>query len=78
MRRRSSHNRNMRSKLYLVAGLALAAVLGIPQSVSMLVGKKAPAITVKSVLNGAKAPVQGTNLAKLKGRVVVLDFWAFW
>lgn len=68
----------MRSKLYVVAGLALAAVLGAPQSTSMLVGKKAPAIVVKSLYNGAKAPAMGTNLAKLKGRVVVLDFWAFW
>jgi len=43
-----------------------------PQS---LVGKPAPKLTTQ---NWANTSGQGLSLAKLKGKVVVLDFWAFW
>lgn len=46
-----------------------------PLGPEKLVGKAAPALKVTQWLNtGGKA----LSLDKLKGKVVVIDFWAFW
>jgi thiol-disulfide isomerase/thioredoxin len=43
------------------------------ENVSNLVGKPAPAISADFAVNGKAVP-----LADLKGKVVLLDFWAVW
>lgn len=68
----------MRSKIVFLLALGLLSAAGSAQGPDSLIGKAAPAIKVKSVLNTEKVPGGGTSLAKLKGKVVVLDFWAFW
>jgi hypothetical protein len=40
-----------------------------------LVGKPAPELKVQAWLN---TPTATMSLAKLKGKVVVMDFWAYW
>lgn len=58
----------------LLAVLALAS-LGVAQesSAAKLVGKKAPKLIVKNWHNS-----KPLSLDKLKGKVVILDFWAHW
>jgi hypothetical protein len=48
---------------------------GPAASSGMKVGSKAPAITVANTLNWNGDP---PDLESLQGKVVVLDFWAFW
>jgi thiol-disulfide isomerase/thioredoxin len=65
----------------LLASLVLALVLCPGSSgqdktktgPELLVGKDAPAFTPDFALNGNKA-----TLADLKGKVVLVDFWAVW
>ncbi|MFY9233351.1 MAG: hypothetical protein WAO58_02725 [Fimbriimonadaceae bacterium] len=68
----------MRNKIVFSLALGLLAAVGLAQGPDSLTGKKAPNITVKPLFNTEKIPGGGTNLAKLRGKVVVLDFWAFW
>jgi len=61
-----------------VLTLALLAVCapapgGEKKAPSPLIGKPAPPIAAEYALNGVPA-----SLADLKGKVVVLDFWAIW
>lgn len=64
----------MRS-LFVFVGILAASLAGFADEKQMsLVGKAAPALKVESWLN-TKAPLV---LSKLKGKVVVLDFWAHW
>ncbi|AIE87439.1 TlpA family protein disulfide reductase [Fimbriimonas ginsengisoli] len=60
------------SLILLLASLSLAAG---QQKGPSPVGKPAPALQVGHWLNTKGAPL---SLDKLKGKVVVLDFWAFW
>ena len=63
------------AKLASVA-LALVAVPVPPlfaQSPNTMVGKPAPKLQVAQWMNS-----KPTNLSALKGKVVVLDFWAYW
>jgi hypothetical protein len=64
----------MRSKhLFLVLVLAIWAAVAHGQA--ELVGKPAPALSMSGWHNtGGKA----LSLKSLKGKVVVLDFWAHW
>jgi thiol-disulfide isomerase/thioredoxin len=64
----------------MVLPLVAAALLVLParsmradEQAVALVGKPAPAITPEFALNGKPAP-----LADLKGKVILLDFWAVW
>ena len=62
----------MRTKLgLLLVGSVLLAGLAFGQGA--LVGKPAPKLQTSNWLNS-----KTLALAKLKGKVVVLDFWAFW
>ena len=58
--------------LSIMAALLLVAV-SFAQSPKALVGKKAPELQLSGWLNGKTAAI-----SKLRGKVVVLDFWAFW
>lgn len=67
----------MRSKLAILTLLATTAIATTQgtSSAASLVGKKAPELKVGQWLNtGGKA----LSLSSLKGKVVVLDMWAFW
>lgn len=60
--------------------LLIAAVLATSQtsrpSPKEMIGKPAPALVAEKWLNTEKgAPL---SLEKLKGKVVVVDFWAYW
>src|SRR5262245_53219774 len=58
---------------FAVAGcVALVRAQEAPKDTTSLVGAKAPDIAIKSV-DGADL-----KLADLKGKVVLLDFWATW
>ena len=48
------------------------------QDPTTLIGKKAPALKAKALMNSAGVKGGGANLSLLKGKVVVLDFWAYW
>jgi cytochrome oxidase Cu insertion factor (SCO1/SenC/PrrC family) len=66
----------MKAKLLVLGALAVAALTSsAAQSPNSLAGKKAPALTVQ---NWANTNGKTLSLAKLRGKVVVLDFWAFW
>jgi hypothetical protein len=68
----------MRGKIaLLLAVLAAASVAQSPQRPDpmKMIGKKAPELAVKNWLNtGGKALAIG----RLKGKAVLLDFWAYW
>jgi hypothetical protein len=57
----------------MLANVALALALGSPAPAPVEVGLPAPEIEVKSWLN-----TKATTLAKERGRVIVLEFWATW
>ena len=63
----------------LVGAVALAALVVMPRlapAQSGMIGKPAPDLTLPVVANAdASGPIR---LASLKGRPVVLDFWASW
>jgi thiol-disulfide isomerase/thioredoxin len=72
--------RRLRRAALLVAALGAAINVSCArpttkteENVSGLVGKPAPAITPDYAINGKAAP-----LGDLKGKVVLLDFWAVW
>ena len=59
----------------LAVGASLAIAHAPIQGPQSLVGKPAPKLTTQ---NWANTSGQALSLAKLKGKVVVLDFWATW
>jgi len=65
----------IRTLLGLAATLLLLASSAFSQSPQSLVGKKFPKFEVAGWMNSGGKPLA---LNKLKGKVVVLDFWAFW
>lgn len=68
------YNRVMRKALFLFGVLAVS-IAGIADEKQMkMVGKAPPALKVDGWLN-SNAPLV---LSKLKGKVIVLDFWAYW
>ena len=74
---RTRHNCGMRSKLAILTLLATTAI-AIPQQptgAASLLGKKAPELQVDQWLNSGGKPL---TLSSLKGKVVVLDIWAYW
>jgi cytochrome c biogenesis protein CcmG/thiol:disulfide interchange protein DsbE len=60
----------------IVASFALLPRIFRPFQ-SPLVGKEAPGFELKAVLNGPQGAEQ-VSLASLKGKAVILDFWATW
>ena len=66
----------MNAKL-TTAGLALAILLcgarSPAQNPNSLIGKPAPKLQVQNWTNSKPLTLQG-----LRGKVVVLDFWAYW
>lgn len=57
----------------LVAAGLLAAALTVPATAAVSVGQPAPAISANDWLN-----VPPLSLAKLRGKIVVVEFWATW
>jgi hypothetical protein len=72
------NNRVMRLKQIFLAGLMAVVATTAVAGPEKFIGKTAPALKVKALLNGKGIKNQGTNLAALRGKVVVLDFWAYW
>lgn len=75
-----AHNRNRMAprKLALACAVALALVAGsgtARQGSENLVGKPAPTLKVSKWINTNGKTL---SLSGLRGKVVVLDFWAFW
>ena len=68
-------NMEIKAKLAILclAAAALACVPAAAQDPNTMVGKPAPKLQTAQWLNS-----KPTTLAKLKGKVVVLDFWAYW
>lgn len=63
-----------KATLLVLATAALSApTVGQDPSPKVMVGKSAPALKVNGWSN-----TPALSLAKLKGKVVVLDFWAYW
>lgn len=60
--------------LVLLAGASTHANL-MRQDPKSLIGKPAPKLLTENWANSNGKPL---SLAKLKGKVVVLDFWAYW
>ena len=79
MNRSVAYNPSMRSKKLLAmmiatfVGLACMAWSQQEPGVETLIGKVAPKLQVTDWLNSKEL-----KLDKLRGKVVVLDFWAFW
>jgi hypothetical protein len=65
----------MRTKEILVILAAAALATGAFGQSIQLIGKPAPELKVQAWLN---TPAGNMSLAKLKGKVVVMDFWAYW
>lgn len=65
----------MKAKLAVLclAAAALACVPATAQNPNTMVGKPAPKLQVASWMNS-----KPLTLSALKGKVVVLDFWAYW
>ena len=66
---------DMKAKLAILC-LAAAAYASLPASAqdpNTMVGKPAPKLQVANWMNS-----KPLTLSALKGKVVVLDFWAFW
>ena len=57
----------------VLALVAVSPLTLLAQNPSTMVGKPAPKLQTAQWLNS-----KPTTLAKLKGKVVVLDFWAYW
>jgi len=66
--------KNLLTPFLLVVAVA-AASLTFAQNASDLVGKQAPALKVSNWMNTKGKPL---SMKSLKGKVVVLDFWATW
>ena len=64
--------RATRSRLVLAGLLLSACVVAGAQTAKSLIGKHAPEFT-RTDLNGGKI-----DLARFRGKVVLLDFWATW
>lgn len=56
-------------------GIALLAAASAARAEwNSLLGKEAPSVTVESWIN----PAEGETLEDLRGRVILLEFWATW
>ena len=60
--------------VFTVMTALVIGVLGVPATANVEVGQAAPEISAKSWIN---AP-SNLSLAKLRGKIVVVEFWATW
>lgn len=67
-------NRIFQRKLLTLSAILAAAIVVKPASASVEVGQAAPEISAKSWFNGPA----NLSLAKLRGKIVVVEFWATW
>lgn len=60
------------NKIYFVIAILLLPMLGVAQNVGLNIGDKAPEISAKTPND------QVLKLSSLKGKLVLIDFWASW
>lgn len=63
-----------RPVVFIVMAALVAAMVGAPAVASVQVGQGAPEISAESWFNGPA----DLSLAKLRGKIVVVEFWATW
>ncbi len=64
------------SRVLMVVGMVLGSRVAFCADVSLEPGERAPEITLKALLNAPDGAA--TSLDALRGKVVVLNFWATW